>query len=699
MYIISFNEEKLNKLIYYIYKIYLIICIQLRSLFINNTKSCILKNFLILVLFIIDSYLYNSSIAPCLDDEITCLLKIKMYISQGFKVLYASIILAIILFLIYQKIVHKFHLFYILITYFIFYLKDHQENLRYHGLINFSSLISFTIIFYMLLIILSKLYSLIISKKYKHIKIVLFTSFIIIHMVKNNYDKITRCDKWDIGLNNTKINNKGAQFGCKIKKPKKCQLNYFNYFRYFSYQYIQNSIISCKNRKREEKLSLRNHNKYVTDKTKRIGFMVTANNPKFNMSKIDSFGKLNQIFLDNLIDMDNEEQLNNIPEQFKPEVIINYNKNIYGEIEINLRFNSSLSKERKKKQNKNSIYKNILFLYVDALSRPQFIQKLPKTSKFLSKFMKYNGNAFEYNGKKNVYHAFEFFKYHSMIRCTVGNELPMIYGRRFDENKANDINKYFQENGYITGITNEQCAKDSTPLGWGRLHGNEIPRYGQYHDHELFVLACDPFHGIVWRKRKGMNSSYKRCLYGKMFLEHQIEYAKQFFEKYKNNQKYFRLIVQDAHDSGTNHLISFDDDIFYEFLIYIFKNFLLNDGALLFLSDHGNASNEMFYLFEDYVKERLLPFLYIILQDDKKKTYNQQYKYIIKNQQTFIYAYDIYNTLSNIIYGNEYYNIKNKTKYFDSPKSKRGKSLLEYINPIRDCKNLQDIGKNCMCNL
>ena len=333
------------------------------------------------------------------------------------------------------------------------------------------------------------------------------------------------------------------------------------------------------------------------------------------------------------------------------------------------------------------------------LSRVQFIQKLPKTSKFLSKFMGYNGKVFSYNGKKNVFHGFEFFKYHSMIRGTLGNELPMIYGRRFDEDKAYDINKYFQENGFITGITNELCAKDGTPVGWGKKNGKIIYKNGEYHDHELYVLACDPFHGINWSRTKGMSSSYKRCLYGKMILEHEIEYAKQFFEKYRNNQKYFRLIIQDSHDSGTNHLINFDDDLLYKFLIYIYKNNFLNDGALFFLSDHGNTVNEIFYIFEDYMKERFLPFLYIILHDDKEKTYNQQYEYIIKNQQTFIYSYDIYNTLSNMIYGKDYYYIQNKTEYFDSPKSGRGKSLLEYINPTRNCKNLQDFDNVCQCDL
>ena len=111
----------------------------------------------------------------------------------------------------------------------------------------------------------------------------------------------------------------------------------------------------------------------------------------------------------------------------------------------------------------------------------------------------------------------------------------------------------------------------------------------------------------------------------------------------------------------------------YEFLIYIFKNNLLENGALFLFCDYGN---ETFYIFEDFLIENYLSFLYIILKDEKEKTYKQQYEYIIKNQQIFIYPYEIYNTLGDIIYENKCCNIKIKAKYFDF-QNQRGKSLLE----------------------
>ena len=60
--------------------------------------------------------------------------------------------------------------------------------------------------------------------------------------------------------------------------------------------------------------------------------------------------------------------------------------------------------------------------------------------------------------------------------------------------------------------------------------------------------------------------------------------------------------------------------------------------------------------------------------------YEQQYKYINENQQTFITAFDIYNTIGNLIYGDEYIHIPNKTIEQNSIKSPLGTSLFNKIN-------------------
>ena len=51
-----------------------------------------------------------------------------------------------------------------------------------------------------------------------------------------------------------------------------------------------------------------------------------------------------------------------------------------------------------------------------------------------------------------------------------------------------------------------------------------------------------------------------------------------------------------------------------------------------------------------------------------------------ENQQTFITAYDIYNTLGHLILGDKYIFINNKTQENDTLKTEYGTSLFNKIN-------------------
>ena len=93
--------------------------------------------------------------------------------------------------------------------------------------------------------------------------------------------------------------------------------------------------------------------------------------------------------------------------------------------------------------------------------------------------------------------------------------------------------------------------------------------------------------------------------------------------------------------------------------------------------------------------------LYMIINDRKNTSYEEQYKYIHENQQTFISSYDIYNTIGNLIFWDKYIKIKNKTEENDTIKSEYGKSLFDKINQkIRNPKFYNNIGNMAffICN-
>ena len=188
-------------------------------------------------------------------------------------------------------------------------------------------------------------------------------------------------------------------------------------------------------------------------------------------------------------------------------------------------------------------------------------------------------------------------------------------------------------------------------------------------DHEL--ILCDP-------NRKHANLLVKRCLYNKLTTAYLYEYGNQFWRKYKNNQRFLIIASNDGHE-GTLEVLKYLDNTVFTFLNNLFNDDLLEDTTIFLLSDHGTSMPSPYYLTNFYQKERYLPMLYIICNDRKNISYNKQYHYIYKNQQILITGFDIYNTLANLLYGDDYEYIKNKTNLKDTPKSKFGISLFHKI--------------------
>ena len=212
--------------------------------------------------------------------------------------------------------------------------------------------------------------------------------------------------------------------------------------------------------------------------------------------------------------MDNLDLANKIYKDNKPELIVDFRKNPYGEIIVNLNFNKTLSKERKNLEKKSSPYaNNVIILYIDSISRAYSIRQLKKTLKFFEQFMSYKGG----NNKKDPssnFHSFQFFKYHSFEGYTFENYPRIFYGNRAGKNIIR-ITKYFKDNGFVTSYSNEMCFRDLSST----LHNMTYEEVG---DHELII--CDP-------NKKHANSLVKRCLYDKLATSYLYEYGNQFWRK------------------------------------------------------------------------------------------------------------------------------------------------------------------------
>ena len=201
---------------------------------------------------------------------------------------------------------------------------------------------------------------------------------------------------------------------------------------------------------------------------------------------------LKDYVFNNIFDVDENKNFS------EPEVVADFSKDSLGELHINLKYNDSLSKERKNLENKTIPYSNnILIIYIDSVSRASSVRKLNKTLNFFEKFISFKG-GFNQKYPEEKFHSFQFFKYHSFMGRTAGNYPRIYYGNKREAKNIVRMNKYFQDNGYITNHCCELCQKDNSRT----LHDTSLD---ELYDYQL--LLCGP---NIPRYHKPII----KCLYG-----------------------------------------------------------------------------------------------------------------------------------------------------------------------------------------
>jgi hypothetical protein len=371
--------------------------------------------------------------------------------------------------------------------------------------------------------------------------------------------------------------------------------------------------INCANRKESEKAIFINSiigNKEKYKNTKIFGFPYTNKDPKFFLKNQKSDEDFRKLVMENIIDV---EKLK--PGEAHPESVLDFSKNNYGELKINLIKNETLSKERKKLENPKSLFKNLLIIYIDSASRIQFKRGLKNLFNFLESFMKKTEN------KKQNYNVYQFFKYHSLGSFTHINVQPMFYGNSMISNKGIEFIKYYKENGFITGFSLGMCSPEVFNDKYSTYTKN-VEKINW--DHESNVLFCDPnfydkeFGGTSY---KGSNCFSKRMLYGKQVNEIQIEYAKQFWEKYKDFQKMFKLCSMDGHEDKSETIKLLDEPL-TNFLNKLYLDNILYNISIFIVSDHGLFMPRIHLLFskEQFIHDKNLP-LMLLFYDNNFLTY------------------------------------------------------------------------------
>jgi hypothetical protein len=101
------------------------------------------------------------------------------------------------------------------------------------------------------------------------------------------------------------------------------------------------------------------------------------------------------------------------------------------------------------------MFKNVIVMFFDTVSRSHFFRKFPKSVSFLNQFSRY-----ETNFSKKKMTIFQFFKYNSIRPSTDANLRAAYYGAKLGGN-GTYFEYYFRNQGYILGKTSTYCEKSS----------------------------------------------------------------------------------------------------------------------------------------------------------------------------------------------------------------------------------------------
>lgn len=631
------------------------------------------SNITVFIFFAISVGLYLLSLRGCEGTQTYCLVNLNpaFFYLLGLYLSICTIILVILIIKAYYKTINRLNFVYIAPVYFyLLYFLDTGGDLYRHGSYN-KIVFFFMIIFYggiiCFFLFLQDLY----RKKKNFILLLIFLSFVFaigITSFKLRYG----CKKWINGLNGMKIENDEYRDKCHIIHPHKCWVNMLDGIFDVSWIIQEN----CNNFRAGERQEL---TKYLPPRMKNtfnFAYPITTNYTWLNESHFDRFFK--NVMRD-VIDTDKDDYYN---KTLQPEIFLKFNPvTQFGEITMNIQRNEKLVKEREeifKSLPKKNIpkYKNILYIYIDALSRAHFMRKMKYTKAFISKF---------FNNKDKTKSAYQMMKYHAFIYFTPPNVNPMFYGESMMNSNGTNIIRAFKQRGFITGQSNNICSRELYDLEDDYTKDMDFEPF----DHENIAMFCDPnFHNLEnpFTPYLGPYSIKRRCLYGRDTFDYVLEYGEKFFDTYKNERKFLRVAFQDAHE-GTGEVVRYLDERLGVFLESFLKKGYLDDTAVFFVSDHGNNMIGFYNIFqvEDFVMEKTLASWFMILPN---KETSEEIKNIVDNQQKMVTPYDIHDTMLYMI------GFEEGSKYH----SRFGTSIYKSINAKeRDCVRYKQDMKPLWC--
>ena len=610
----------------------------------EKLESIILSKYIpIIYLMLISFSLYQKSLKGCNFDESTCLEadNIKKFYKHGFKLFQCSLIVGFILLLIFYNLISIFIQIPFIATYAYYFYTYQGVDLKNHGIYNSILLTIVSFIIFLCYLYFFKLFKFLYKHKIRQFFLLLLSLLSPLFVIYYSVIEI-ECHNFYRGLNGLEISQKESENSCYLPKPNFCTIklfdNIFDLSRivylikkgippipYIS-NYLYNKDLYCINRDNSKSVFYEHANR--KKRLNKFGFNLSFPDTSiFDFKKHSRVGKFHYKVFNRIYDYDKRiKKYNNSLNRKKranPEVVVHFNNETdKGTLTMELRQDKRLIYKRRKLAAKFKVrYDNILFIFIDAVSKNHFRRKFPLTSNLLSKYLMTDLNNDNKNIENNIT-AFQFLKYNNFRPSTQVNIIPMFYGESMKSQKGTSLIKYFKEKGYITGGSENICHRELFLLEQDK---NKKVVFESF-DHENFAMFCDPNYNPPNNRVslfKGLFSMMRRCLYGKDTFDWVFDFGYKFLEKYKNERKFLRLGFIDGHE-GTMEAIKYLDNSLYSFLDFYIKNYFTNSTAIFIASDHGENMISIHHLLnsDEFLYERTLGTFFLLLPTKYEKPKN-----------------------------------------------------------------------------
>lgn len=268
--------------------------------------------------------------------------------------------------------------FMLLSIFFLCFIYDTGSEFKSHG--SYNRVILFLFIMFFSIFYMLGLYLLQLIQQYP--KVIISSLLIILFMiglkVKIAFDR--SCYNWLDGFQNSKMDNRYGP--CIIPPPKTCYFELFDGFFDLTKLFGE----TCENTPYNNPQNTLMNLSPKLQKAKILGYPRSEN---WKLFPDCIYGNIQKIAMEQMVDM--EDPL--VPQEVKDkiEVTVNY-KLKKPEVKIDLKRDNELAIKRTKifdKYRNRVHYKNVLYVFIDSLSRVNFRRKLPKLYKWMEN--KYHG--------------------------------------------------------------------------------------------------------------------------------------------------------------------------------------------------------------------------------------------------------------------------------------------------------------------